>query len=356
MNRRTLLSALLLSAAGAGCASAPGPAAASGGKTAEADALVTRFAAETKLADFSVLVMRRETTLYERYRGAYGPATVINIASSSKWMAGALVMSLVDEGRLKLDAPVSAYVSGLPADYAALRLDQLMSYTAGLPSLKEFIELKQSPDISLAESARQAAEHALVAPPGTRFDYGGPNLQFLGAAVEAVTGQSWHEAFRQRISGPLGMASTSWGRMRQPPSASAPVRNPVLQGGVWTTQPDYAAFLTMMAQGGVLKGRRVLSTEAVAAMEVIKTRGLEKGFMPPDAAGKGGGPEYMIAHWCEAPGEGGCILSSSPGLFGVDPWIDHRDGLHGLIFLKDNRQRIAAAEHQLRAGLIGLYR
>mgnify|MGYP006207355563 CR=1 FL=1 len=99
--------------------------------------------------------------------------------------------------------------------YGALRLSQLLSYTAGLPSLTKFVEFKQPPSISLTRSAQLAAEVPLASSPGTQFDYGGANLQFLGAAAEQVTGKRWQEIFDERIAAPTSTMSV--------PSPSAPV-------------------------------------------------------------------------------------------------------------------------------------
>ncbi|WP_029911758.1 serine hydrolase [Caulobacter sp. UNC358MFTsu5.1] len=337
-----------LAAMAAGCASAA-PRASDGA----ADALVQRFLDASGLADCSITVMRGEQALYTRYRGGYGPGTLVPIASASKWMVGATIMTLVDDGLLSLQAPIGDYVPGLPEAYAALRLDQLMSFTAGLPGLREFIELRQPADISLTESAQRAARTPLANPPGAQFDYGGPNLQFVGAAAEQVTGKTWSLLFAERLAGPLGMRATLWGRVRQAPDPKAPVANPVLQGGAWTTLPDHAAFLTMIAQDGVLQGRRVLSSAAVLAMDTVMTTGVRKGMsLPGNVAGQG---EYMIAHWCERLEGARCTLSSSPGAFGAYPWIDRRANLHGVLLVQDQRPRIAAAEFALRDGLTELF-
>lgn len=347
LNRRAVMLSGLAAMA-AGCASA-----APQGPSAAADALVQRFLKDTGLADCSIALMRGEQTLYVRYRGAYRPETMLPIASASKWMVGATIMTLVDQGLLSLEAPIGTYVPDLPADYAALRLDQLMSYTAGLPSLREFIELRQPADISLTESAQRAARTPLANPPGAQFDYGGPNLQFVGAAAERVTGKSWHALFAERMAGPLGMTSTLWGRVRQAPDPNAPVANPVLQGGAWTTLPDHAAFLTMIAQDGVLRGRRVLSAAAISAMDTVMTTGVRKGMsLPGNVAGHG---EYMIAHWCERLEGARCTLSSSPGAFGAYPWVDRTTRLHGVLLVQDQRPRIATAEFALRDGLTELF-
>lgn len=311
---------------------------------------ITRFSEQARVADFSVLVMRGEDVLLLRHEGSFDASTQIPIASSSKWMVGATIMSLVDAGLLDLEAPISRYVDGLSSEYADLRLSQLLSYTAGLSSLVKFIEFKQPPTISLAESARLAAREPLASKPGSQFDYGGANLQFLGAAAEKVTGQSWQQLFDERIAVPLGMSKTLWGGTFARPTRASLPSNPMLQGGAWTTVGDYGAFLTMIAQDGQFKGRTVLSAKAVERMRRVMTLGLPKGFTAPGAQGRD--VEYALAHWCERIAETRCLFESSPGLFGTYPWIDRTSGLHGVIFVKDRLQRIAEDERALRNALI----
>jgi hypothetical protein len=116
---------------------------------------------------------------------------------------------------------------------------------------------------------------------------------------------------------------------------------------------DYAAFLTMIAQDGAYRGRKVLPPSAIRQMATVMTKGLKKGYVPPGAAGRP--VEYAIAHWCERMQDDRCALESSPGAYGAYPWIDHDAGLHGIIFIKDRLPRIIAAALALREGLTRLY-
>jgi len=332
----------------------PPPAAAVAPDDSSADEAAARFAAATGIEDYSLIVMRGEKILYSRHAGSHDKATQLPIASASKWMVGATILSLVDDGLLDLEAPISRYVPDLPADYGALTLSQLLSYTAGLPSLAKFVEFRQPDTISLTRSAQLAAHEPLASKPGTRFDYGGANLQFLGAAAEQVTGKRWQAIFDEKIGKPLGMQSTLWGGIRGEPRPDALPANPKLQGGAWTTLADHAAFVTMMSQNGHYRGKQILSADAVAAMGRIMTLGVAKGFTAPGAQGRD--VEYMIAHWCERRDGAMCSFESSPGLYGAYPWIDRTSGLHGVIFLKDKLRRIAAEERALRDRLIEIYR
>lgn len=320
---------------------------------ARADAAIAAFARSSGVEQFTVVVMRGDDKLLNHHHGGFDDRTQLPIASASKWLVGATIMSLVDDGLLDLEAPISRYVPDLPPEYGALRLSQLLSYTAGLPSLMKFVEFKQPPSISLTRSAQLAAEVPLASRPGTQFDYGGANLQFLGAAAEQVTGKRWQQIFDERIAAPTGMANTLWGGAFQAPARDNVPANPMLQGGAWTTANDYAAFLTMIAQNGQVQGRQVLSADAVARMGRVMTLGLRKGFTAPGAQGKD--VEYLLAHWCERRVEDRCTFETSPGLYGTYPWVDRESGLHGVIFLKDRLRRISEEERTLRNALLAIY-
>ncbi|MFM6853766.1 MAG: serine hydrolase domain-containing protein, partial [Sphingopyxis sp.] len=195
--------------------------------------------------------------------------TAYPIASASKWLVAAMVMSLVDDGRLTLDQPVSTWLPNSPPAARTITLRHLLAQTSGVAgSLNELYDLRQDHRITLRQSADQILARPPVAPPGAQFTYGGPGFQIVGAVVEAVTGQRWAAAFQQRIAQPLGMQSMQWTHLQfgAPTPPAAQTRNPVLQGGAVSTAEDYRRFLAMLAGGGVYDGRRILSAAAVTTM------------------------------------------------------------------------------------------
>lgn len=101
-------------------------------------------------------------------------------------------------------------------------------------------------------------ERPLLTRPGSTFAYGGPGFQVAGAVVEAVTGQTWAEVFRQAIAEPLGMTRTYWHHLRLnriEPLPLSETRNPILQGGAISTAADLMRFMGMLSEGGVWGGR-----------------------------------------------------------------------------------------------------
>lgn len=293
----------------------------------------------------TALVLKDGRLLYRLDEGRIAPDAQLPIASASKWMTAALVMTVVDEGKLKLDEPIGKRLPQFTGKAGRITLRQLLSFTAGQGGLKpDMFDLRQDPHISLAEAAAQVAARPLVDEPGTTFRYGGPSMQVAGALVEQATGKNWAALFQERIAGPLGLAHTYWANPLMPGLRPETVRNPNLQAGVYTTAEDYAKFLTMLAGRGASHGRRILSAEAVDQMETWQTRGRPMAYLPP-----GAGPidKYALGNWCDAveANSDRCWLVSSPGAFGTFPWIDRRSGLYGVFFLK---HRLPAVAKDLR--------
>lgn len=332
-----LLGLLALFPAPAGAAQPPPE-----GLESRLDAILARGA-----PGVSVLVYRDDDLLYRVDRGRIAPDAVLPIASASKWMAAALVMTVVDEGRLSLDEPIGRRLPEFKGPAGEITLRQLMSYTAGQGGLRGLSDILQPTDLTLAESAARIAARSQKDPPGEVFRYGGPSLQVAGALVEQATGRRWSDLFAERIAEPLGMTSTTWGHPLLPGLAPGQVTNPNLQGGVYTTAEDYGRFLGMIAAGGVHGGRRILSEKAITELERVQTGGVRMAYRP---MGLDDLDAYALGHWCEAPAsDGGCLLASSPGAFGVYPWIDRRTGLYGLFFLRSQLSLVVGPIREARA-------
>jgi CubicO group peptidase (beta-lactamase class C family) len=282
-----------------------------------------------------LLVANGGTVLYERNVGDLTSDTVIPIASGSKWITAALLLSLVDDGLLSLDEPLAAhlpYLEGTPS--AGVTLRHALSHTSGFGS--EHL-LMQPFEMELAASARAVADTERIAEPGAAFHYTGAAMQLAAAAAEAATGRTWAELFEERIAGPLGMTSTAYGHpMRE--IGFADNRNLIAESGVHTSAHDYLRFLEMIAGGGVFRGKQVLSADAVSEMEADYTRGLEISFLPPGAKPTWG---YGLGLWCEdAEADGRCATMNSAGAFGAFPWLDRRRDLYGVLFVVDSMPRL----------------
>lgn len=139
------------------------------------------------------------------------------VASVSKQMTAAAVLSLVAEGRVGLDAPVSRYLDAWP--YPEITVRMLLDQTSGLHFLTPIIAHADTSRPVTSEIARALiAEHrpGTAHEPGTAFDYDNANYTSLAWVLEAATGRTYGEVLRERVFEPAGMTSAFVG-----PSAEA---------------------------------------------------------------------------------------------------------------------------------------
>lgn len=157
--------------------------------------------------------------LAERAFGAPADTTTrYRVASITKLFTSALVLQLVQEGRLDPQGTIRTWLPDYPGQGAErVTLHQLLNHTSGLEqydritsfqqAVEEGIEQYQKPHTAAALLAR-CCSGGLAAEPGTAFAYNNADYIVLGRIVEAVTGKTFEEALRERILTPLGMRDT----------------------------------------------------------------------------------------------------------------------------------------------------
>ncbi|MFC7399961.1 serine hydrolase [Chelatococcus sp. GCM10030263] len=143
---------------------------------------------------------------------APGPDTYFGYRSVTKSLVGTVILQLAQEGRLKLDDPVSHYVSGVPSgDVITVR--ELAEMRSGLFSYTASSAFGQA---LVANPARVWTPQELLAygfaeplqfTPGTAYEYSNTNTILLGQIITAVTGSPWSEEVQRRLTGPLGLSS-----------------------------------------------------------------------------------------------------------------------------------------------------
>ena len=147
---------------------------------------------------------------------------------------------------------------------------------------KEGVDWK---DVTPAEQIERLAKVPLAHQPGTTFEYS-LSTDVLGRVVEAISGMTLGQFLQERIFTPLAMTDSAFivpqdkrDRLAQPfaidPATNAPIKlldvtapqkNDAGGGGSVGTAADYARFLQMLINGGVLDGVRLLSPTTVRYM------------------------------------------------------------------------------------------
>jgi CubicO group peptidase (beta-lactamase class C family) len=276
-------------------------------------------------------------TLHREAVGETTARSVMPIASASKWLTSATLMTFVDEGKLRLDDPVAAYLPAFGGAKADITVRELLSHTTGLPPAG----CEGDPTTTLRQCvASIAAGGDPSSLPGTQFHYSGVGFAVAGRLVERLAGTSFEQAFQDRIAKPLGMTHTRFDGTRRPHS-----RNPSPAASATSTVDDYARFLRMLSAGGTADGTTVLTSASVAEIERDQVRGL-------DTRGDGavqitGIPTYGLGVWRDEVADDDAIeVVSGSGALGFYPWIDRVHGTYGIVAVDDE---LHGAEHAVPA-------
>lgn len=251
------------------------------------------------------------------YQGAFGkrdlskddPMTldsVFWIASMTKAVTTAAGMQLVEQGKLSLDEPIGKVLpdlaspqvlEGFDANGAPklrpakkpITLRHLMTHTAGFAydmwngDMVQYLEKSGTPGITTCQNA--ALKTPLMTDPGTRWEYG-TNIDFVGKAVEAVSGKRLDAYLHDHMFAPLGMNDTGFKindamrkrlvgmHARGEDGALAAIPFELEQapefhmggGGLYGTASDYIKFTQMILNKGRGNGNQLLKPETVALM------------------------------------------------------------------------------------------
>lgn len=140
------------------------------------------------------------------------PEDSFRIASVTKTFTAALVMDLVEEGRLSLDDTVESQVPGLLDKGDAITVRQLLGHTSGLPEYtrdEEFLEAFSSGEsLSPRDIVGFVSSEPLAFEPGINYEYSDTDNIVLGLIVEEVTGNAYEQELHSRILEPLGLQTT----------------------------------------------------------------------------------------------------------------------------------------------------
>lgn len=293
----------------------------------------------------SVWISKDGETVYRESFGDHTPQSEVFIASAGKWLAAAMILAVVDEGKLSLDDEVEKWLPefrGDPKGKATLR--QLFSHTSGYPPYQPQGRPVDNYQTT-AESVRHLLPLPLSSPPGEKFEYGGLAMQVAGRMAEVVTGKDCETLFQEKIARPLGMKRTRF-------TPVDPGHTPMLGGAAVSTADDYRAFLTMIANRGLFNGTRVLSERSIAAMQAdqVGNAVVKPEEFVEQARGNKHTGVYGLGMWREEiDGAGAVTLMSSPGWAGTYPWIDRRNGVCGIIICHVD-QRSERVKHEKFSG------
>src|SRR5262245_29584291 len=178
--------------------------------------------------------------------------SVFRIASMTKSFTGAALMSLVVDGRVRLDEPVATYVPelagwrGPTTDGPPLTVRHLVSMESGLPTDDAWAD--RHVDLSRdGMDALIAAGATFTWTPGTRFEYSNLGWGLVGRVIERTAGVTPQQLVSERFLGPLGMSDTTWIRPAHE-NVAEPYR---WQDDAWLQEPEPLGDGTIAPMGGL---------------------------------------------------------------------------------------------------------
>jgi len=136
--------------------------------------------------------------------------TVFEIGSMTKQFTAALVMMLVEEGKIGLDEKISKYLDGTPDAWKEVTVRHLLTHTSGIHGYTEvgdFMALARNPHTQ-AEIVKLVSGLPLDFKPGEKWQYSNTGYYLLGMIVEKAAGKTYDSFLKERILTPLGMNET----------------------------------------------------------------------------------------------------------------------------------------------------
>ena len=360
---------------------------------------VDRHLAAGSVAGAVTLVARRGTIAHFEAQGVMDVDTkkpmakdnLFRLASMSKPITGVAVMMLVEEGKIRLNDPVSRFIPefanlnkvavprpgpqgqapGPPAQGQAgtpaydvvsanrpVTIADLLKHGSGLVSgglgAGDAARLApRSPTDTLAIYIPKLASVPLDFQPGALWRYSGQaGFDVLSRIVEVVSGQTYDKFLQERLLGPLNMPDTGFfapaNKAARVVTMSESTPNGLRSvartdstvyfsgaGGMMSTAEDYLQFAQMMLNGGELNGRRYLSPQTMALMTSNHTGDMVNGQFGRPARGMGFGLSMQVVMDPVAAG-----LRVSKGAFGwaggtgVSFWVEPAEQLVSIYFVQ----------------------
>ena len=203
------------------------------------------------------------------------PETVFQIGSIGKQFAATAVMLLVEAGKIELEAPISTYFSGVQEFWSEVKVQHLLTHTAGVPSDFEGVDLRA--DLSEDELLQKILAGTLEFKPGEQYSYSNDGYKLVGILVSKVTGMFYGDFLQQQIFQPLGMKTAriiddasiipnrASGYVYQGTDLKnqdwvSPTFNSTADGAIYMTLDDFAHW------DDALRTERILSTSSLERM------------------------------------------------------------------------------------------
>jgi CubicO group peptidase (beta-lactamase class C family) len=277
--------------------------------------------------DYVIAVQKDGKNIFLKESEEFKLKTPTLVASASKWFSAAILLILVDEGKISLDDPVAKFIpvyEKYMKGYITIR--HCLSHTTGLDadpiSLAKLIQRTKFESLE-KEVESFAIKKLIVDNPGQAFAYGGVGINIAGRVAEIASKKTFDRLAVEKLFRPLGMRTASFY------NESGNALNP--SGGATCSAFDYLNFMQMILNNGVFNGKRILSEKSVKELLSIQFPEAKIRYAPVASRNA----KYALGNWIlETDENGSGTIFSSPGLFGTWPWIDIKRKYSAIIMIK----------------------
>ncbi|HEY3136578.1 MAG TPA: serine hydrolase domain-containing protein [Blastocatellia bacterium] len=263
------------------------------------------------------------------------PDMLFRIGSTTKMFTATALVTLAEEGRIKLEEPIGGYVKGLDPKIGALTAHQLLTHTSGM--IDEAPMYGDHDDTAMARVIRSWKDDQLFTEPGKIISYSNPGYWLAGFVAESVVGKPYADLMNERLFKPLGMTRTTFrptmamtyplAQGHNTNGKSAPtVARPFADnsaswpaGSMFTNVFDLSRFVIAFMNDGKLEGKQVLQPSVIAKLSTprirIPTSATEKygyGLMISDYRGV-----HVVEHGGSRSGYGSIIKMVPQSRFAV---------------------------------------
>lgn len=178
-------------------------------------------------------VLRRAYGMADTVKGVnMAPEMAMRIGSMTKQFTATAILLLADEGKLSVEDEIGKYLPDYPTQGKKITIEHLLTHTSGIVSYtgKPGYPQRAPQDTTVAAQIDSFKNDPLQFEPGSAWRYNNSGYYLLGAIIEKLSGQPYHQFLAQRIFVPLGMDHTAYEGHERSQWPSAAGHSPLEKG------------------------------------------------------------------------------------------------------------------------------
>jgi CubicO group peptidase (beta-lactamase class C family) len=216
------------------------------------------------------------------------PDILFRIGSVTKLFTAFVLVTLSEEGKIKLDVPIGNYVKGLNPQLSQVTAHQLLSHTAGMTD-ESPSDYGSHEDAALSAYVRSLKQDHFFSEPGKIFSYSNPGFDVAGLVIEEIGGKPYADQMTERLFKPLGMNNSTFRPtvamtypLSQGHDALANGKRVVIRpfgdnvegwpdGFMFSNLNDLARFTIAFMNSGTIDGKQVLLPSVITKLSTPST-------------------------------------------------------------------------------------